>query len=135
MDPNANIIFGALVDDSMEGEIAITVIATGFPLAGPTQVSLDLHNYSVYTLVGLKGFGYNRIMSSIQKGGDTTEIPASPKIAYTAALRDSEPQIRQPSTPSPPPSPPPKRNSVTKTVSWKELLEHMNSFYTDSLSQ
>lgn len=32
MDPNANIIFGALVDDSMEGEIAITVIATGFPI-------------------------------------------------------------------------------------------------------
>lgn len=32
VDPNANIIFGALVDDSMEGEIAITVIATGFPL-------------------------------------------------------------------------------------------------------
>ncbi len=36
MDPNANIIFGALVDDSMEGEIAITVIATGFPL-GKTE--------------------------------------------------------------------------------------------------
>jgi hypothetical protein len=32
VDPNANIIFGALVDESMEGEIAITVIATGFPL-------------------------------------------------------------------------------------------------------
>jgi cell division protein FtsZ len=33
VDPNANIIFGALVDDSMEGEMAITVIATGFPIA------------------------------------------------------------------------------------------------------
>lgn len=32
VDPNANIIFGALVDDSMSGEIAITVIATGFPV-------------------------------------------------------------------------------------------------------
>lgn len=31
VDPNANIIFGALVDDNMDGEIAITVIATGFP--------------------------------------------------------------------------------------------------------
>jgi cell division protein FtsZ len=30
MDPNANIIFGSLVDESMQGEIAITVIATGF---------------------------------------------------------------------------------------------------------
>ena len=34
MDPNANIIFGALVDESMSGEIAITVIATGFPVQG-----------------------------------------------------------------------------------------------------
>lgn len=32
VDVNANIIFGALVDDSMSGEIAITVIATGFPM-------------------------------------------------------------------------------------------------------
>ena len=32
VDPNANIIFGALVDESMNGEIAITVIATGFPI-------------------------------------------------------------------------------------------------------
>ena len=31
MDTNANIIFGAMVDESMTGEIAITVIATGFP--------------------------------------------------------------------------------------------------------
>jgi cell division protein FtsZ len=29
-DPDANIIFGAVIDDSMEGEIQITVIATGF---------------------------------------------------------------------------------------------------------
>ncbi|GJD09052.1 Cell division protein FtsZ [Galdieria sulphuraria] len=31
VDLNANIIFGALVDDSMENELSITVIATGFP--------------------------------------------------------------------------------------------------------
>ncbi len=29
-DPDANIIFGAVIDDTMEGEIQITVIATGF---------------------------------------------------------------------------------------------------------
>ncbi|AFY69364.1 cell division protein FtsZ [Thalassoporum mexicanum PCC 7367] len=39
VDPNANIIFGAVIDDSMEGEIRITVIATGFsqkPNVAPT---------------------------------------------------------------------------------------------------
>lgn len=30
VDPNANIIFGAVIDDTMQGEIRITVIATGF---------------------------------------------------------------------------------------------------------
>jgi len=29
-DPDANIIFGALVDDTMEGDVSITVLATGF---------------------------------------------------------------------------------------------------------
>jgi cell division protein FtsZ len=43
VDPNANIIFGALVDESMNGEIAITVIATGFPIQGQAaqQNSID----------------------------------------------------------------------------------------------
>ncbi|KAG8464466.1 hypothetical protein KFE25_003529 [Diacronema lutheri] len=35
MDPNANVIFGALVDDSMSGMISITVVATGFEGGGP----------------------------------------------------------------------------------------------------
>ena len=35
VDPNANIIFGALVDEGMTGEISITVIATGFPVGSP----------------------------------------------------------------------------------------------------
>jgi len=29
-DPDANIIFGAVVDDKVDGELRITVIATGF---------------------------------------------------------------------------------------------------------
>lgn len=30
VDPNANIIFGALVDETMGDSMAVTVIATGF---------------------------------------------------------------------------------------------------------
>lgn len=37
VDPNANIIFGAVIDDRLQGEIRITVIATGFsPDVQPT---------------------------------------------------------------------------------------------------
>ena len=32
VDPNANIIFGAVIDDRLQGEIRITVIATGFSM-------------------------------------------------------------------------------------------------------
>lgn len=35
VDPNANIIFGAVIDERMQGELRITVIATGF--SGETQ--------------------------------------------------------------------------------------------------
>jgi cell division protein FtsZ len=34
VDPDANIIVGAVVDDSLEGEIHVTVIATGFESGG-----------------------------------------------------------------------------------------------------
>lgn len=42
VDPNANIIFGALVDESMNGEIAITVIATGFPIQGLSSLRASI---------------------------------------------------------------------------------------------
>lgn len=35
VDPNANIIFGAVIDEKMQGEIRITVIATGFTSESP----------------------------------------------------------------------------------------------------
>ena len=34
VDPDANIIVGAVVDESLEGEIHVTVIATGFESGG-----------------------------------------------------------------------------------------------------
>ncbi|WP_026082307.1 cell division protein FtsZ [Mastigocladopsis repens] len=40
VDPNANIIFGAVIDDRLQGEVRLTVIATGFTgeaQAAPTQ--------------------------------------------------------------------------------------------------
>lgn len=36
VDPNANIIFGAVIDERLQGEIQITVIATGFAGEAPT---------------------------------------------------------------------------------------------------
>ncbi len=51
---DANIIFGAVVDESLSGKVKITVIATGFerggasrqPVANTTQTPVDLSHYS-----------------------------------------------------------------------------------------
>ncbi len=39
VDPNANIIFGAVIDDRLQGEVRITVIATGFAADAPPMPS------------------------------------------------------------------------------------------------
>jgi cell division protein FtsZ len=41
VDPNANIIFGAVVDERLQGEMRITVIATGFTSEAATSVRRD----------------------------------------------------------------------------------------------
>eukprot|EP01038_Epipyxis_sp_PR26KG_P008743 gene8743-11815_t len=71
VDPNANIIFGALVDDSMDGEIAITVIATGFPLNIQTG-SNEVEN------------------SSSSSNTGTLPIPTNNADAVRAAAKDAE---------------------------------------------
>ncbi|ABW98307.1 ftsZ (nucleomorph) [Hemiselmis andersenii] len=51
VDPNANIIFGALVDENMENEISITVVATGFSQPGENLIpavstsAIDLNSF------------------------------------------------------------------------------------------
>jgi hypothetical protein len=53
---DANIIFGAVVDPSLQGKVKITVIATGFERRGSSrhvpaaamQTPIDLHNYTAH---------------------------------------------------------------------------------------
>ncbi len=41
VDPNANIIFGAVIDERMQGEVRITVIATGFNSRAAAEPEMD----------------------------------------------------------------------------------------------
>ncbi len=43
VDPNANIIFGAVIDDRLQGEVRITVIATGFTGEAPVPHPPDYY--------------------------------------------------------------------------------------------
>ena len=49
VDPNANIIFGAVIDDRLQGEVRITVIATGFTGEVQTTPQQNVVNARVVT--------------------------------------------------------------------------------------
>src|SRR5689334_872010 len=46
-DSDANIIFGAVIDDDLEDELRVTVIATGFDKRGPGAAGLDVPRFEV----------------------------------------------------------------------------------------
>ncbi len=62
VDPEANIIVGAVVDESMEGEIQVTVIATGFETNQPLKqqrIKNRLSNQPLYNISDNKDIGAN----------------------------------------------------------------------------
>ena len=62
VDPEANIIVGAVIDESMEGEIQVTVIATGFETNQPLKqqrIKNRLSNQPLYNISDNKETGTN----------------------------------------------------------------------------
>ncbi len=62
VDPEANIIVGAVIDESMEGEIQVTVIATGFETNQPLKqqrIKNRLTNQPLYNISDNKDTGTN----------------------------------------------------------------------------
>ncbi len=62
VDPEANIIVGAVIDESMEGEIQVTVIATGFETNQPLKqqrIKNRLSNQPLYNMSDNKDTGTN----------------------------------------------------------------------------
>ena len=62
VDPEANIIVGAVIDESMEGEIQVTVIATGFETNQPLRqqrIKNRLSNQPLYNISDNKDTGTN----------------------------------------------------------------------------
>lgn len=72
VDPNANLIFGAVIDESLSGQVSITLIATGFK--GQDEVEGKVAQ-------GLRQFSYGDAnqgsarRSSVATDGATVEIP------------------------------------------------------------
>lgn len=68
--PEANIIFGTVIDDSLGDEVRVTVIAAGFEAGGPTHKKLDPAAY------GTGGGGKGVIAPGVS--GSTAPAPVTP---------------------------------------------------------
>ncbi len=66
--PEANIIFGTIIDDSLGDEVRVTVIAAGFDSGAPTHKKLDPGTFSTRSTGG---------GDSSQSGGGTTTSSSS----------------------------------------------------------
>lgn len=97
VDPNANIIFGAVIDPKMEGEVRITVIATGFSnVNGQMTPTGQAHR-----------FGSSGASSNSNRGASTAPPLITPSPASATSANPS------PSM-SPPPPPPLPEIKVSK---------------------
>ena len=97
----ANIIFGAVVDPRMDGQVKITVIATGFDrgpvaqrdvTASAAQTPVDLHSYAAW-----KQESTEKIAAGRRRLADVAE-PQSPSAAGSSAPGGE--RIRHAATPS-----------------------------------
>ncbi|OGC10595.1 cell division protein FtsZ [candidate division WOR-1 bacterium RIFOXYC2_FULL_37_10] len=64
VDPDANIIFGAVIDEKLEGEVVVTVIATGFKLSAHREKELIP----------------NTIIQSTPRGKEHIELPSFMRV-------------------------------------------------------
>ncbi|MBM3227997.1 cell division protein FtsZ, partial [Candidatus Peribacteria bacterium] len=72
-DPEANIIFGAVIDDAYTGQIKCTVIATGFD-ADPLQTAVPNA-----ALRHIKGFGSHAVAEEPKREREDPRSPAASK--------------------------------------------------------
>lgn len=98
VDPNANIIFGALVDERLGDKVKITVLATGFdangkPPALPMAAKKDVPKEAMAT-------------------ASSTNVAPTPAITVPTSTSQKEPVLQQatasaPTSNTPPPPTPP----------------------------
>ena len=74
VDPEANIIFGAVIDESLQDEIRVTVIATGFRGSNPAVGGQAKANP-----VGWKSKRADGKKDSVRSSAPAPEAPAAPK--------------------------------------------------------
>ncbi|MBK0867309.1 cell division protein FtsZ [Saccharopolyspora sp. HNM0986] len=111
--PEANIIFGTVIDDSLGDEVRVTVIAAGFDAGAPTHKKLDPQQIG-----GTDEAGETQVTEGQVVDGESTpsaqapparpqpveqQAPAQPAPAQPAPTAQSAPAPQPPSAPQPQP--------------------------------
>ncbi|MBT4484999.1 MAG: cell division protein FtsZ [Candidatus Latescibacteria bacterium] len=78
---NANIIFGAVIEDDMEDEVRVTVIATGFN-ASSSQTGISLLDEEIESIVEFE----NRSMNSVDIGKAVREAAGMKEDEYERSI-------------------------------------------------
>lgn len=116
-DPDANIIFGTIVDEAMQGEVKITVIATGFDGDAARRDRRFIHgrNEPVATSFGLPFTGQS--IPPTQQPQPQQQPPSMPQTGYPSFEQPaSQQQPQQPSRPMPSYEPPAQDDDDTMDV-------------------
>ncbi|MEM8603860.1 MAG: cell division protein FtsZ [Cyanobacteria bacterium P01_H01_bin.121] len=75
VDPNANIIFGAVIDERLQGEVQITVIATGFNMEAQPIAQLDTARITPLKRNNLSASAPSQAPGTNSSGAGTLDIP------------------------------------------------------------
>src|SRR6266851_437015 len=93
-DPGANIIFGVVRDDTMQGEIKITVIATGFGGKTQTEAKQEIRSRTSFERpeFGAEDFDPQKLFTGLKKATEKRDI--SPE-RLRAIVDDIEAELRR----------------------------------------
>ena len=95
--PDANIIFGATFDPSMEDEIRVTVIATGFDESAPTAaVGASSVAAAPVRPVAVKDKPQGLFTGAVEKAAAAKPAPAAPAAAPAAPAAEEAPAEEDP---------------------------------------
>jgi cell division protein FtsZ len=106
--PEANIIFGTVIDDSLGDEVRVTVIAAGFEAGGPTHKKLEPTPFRSpeKPSSGVIAPGVSGSTSTGNGYGSAPQEPARPPAPAPAASSNGSGGIAPPpSAPAPAPAP------------------------------
>ncbi|GAA1335795.1 cell division protein FtsZ [Saccharothrix algeriensis] len=133
--PDANIIFGTVIDDSLGDEVRVTVIAAGFDSGGPTHKKLEPQALSGATRNGAGAPGQPGVVNAPppvvveQQQSPPEQLPSRPAVppqpvqggALSQPVYQAPPPVQHTAPPPPPVSPVQPPPTISRPLSQGSL--------------